>query len=491
MTSGEDQKSEEIEIMTRIIFYKEVLDHVLSLRFIVGFGLCLIVSLTAVIILTHDYERELADYNRRIAMQDDFLNNYAHTNRLGPMMITQKPPEIFRPLVIGMQEDADLGSFDDNPLPILFPPLDFIFIVTIIMSLMAILFSYDAVCGEKERGTLKLMLSTGIPRANILAGKWLGGSLALLMPFLISMLAGAVYITLHPGIQWTGKEWLSFFLLIVSSLTFISVFYLMGLMVSALTRFSSVSILTSLFFWVLFVLAIPNLSPYLAAQFYRIPSVNRIEKETNRLQGIERDELGRQRMNDIRIRYEAEYGSLFTEMRAMTPQAIRERIQEDSSFEDMYNRYSEDVRNAWREANRIQGEKANRIRRELELKADVQTWIAKHIACLSPYANFVYLATDLTGTGMRGLDHFNRTIIEYFQLFSPYLERRVQQAREEDPTFHSDAYINLRDRPRHEYHEEAVPGKLVAVLPYWGILCFFNVLFFLLAFNGFIKYDVR
>ncbi len=67
-------------------------------------------------------------------------------------MILQKPPEQFRPLIIGMQKDADLGSIDDNPLPTLFPPLDLVFIVSIIMSLMAILFSYDAVCGEREKG---------------------------------------------------------------------------------------------------------------------------------------------------------------------------------------------------------------------------------------------------------------------------------------------------------------------------------------------------
>ena len=65
--------------MIRLTFQKEILDHLLSLRFTVGLVLCLVVSLTAVIILTHDYQRELADYNQRIAMQDDFLNNYAHS----------------------------------------------------------------------------------------------------------------------------------------------------------------------------------------------------------------------------------------------------------------------------------------------------------------------------------------------------------------------------------------------------------------------------
>lgn len=107
--------------MLKSLITREILDHMLSLRFIVGLILCSVVTVTCVVILTHDYRQELKDYNQRIAMQDDFLNNYAHTNRLGGMMLAQKPPETFRPLIIGVQKDADLGSFDDNPLPVLFP----------------------------------------------------------------------------------------------------------------------------------------------------------------------------------------------------------------------------------------------------------------------------------------------------------------------------------------------------------------------------------
>ena len=38
--------------------------------------------------------------------------------------------------------------------------LDLGFIIKIILSLFAILFTYDAVCGEKELGTLKLTSPT-------------------------------------------------------------------------------------------------------------------------------------------------------------------------------------------------------------------------------------------------------------------------------------------------------------------------------------------
>ncbi len=470
---------------------REILDHILSLRFIVGLILCITVTFTCVIILTNDYKQELKDYNQRIAMQDDFLNNYAHTNRLNPMIQLQKPPEQFRPWIIGMQSDADLGSFDDNPLPLLFPPLDLIFIVTIIMSLMAILFSYDAICGEREKGTLKLMVSTGISRSNILFGKWIGGTASLIIPFILSLLMGLIYITFHPSIQWTGAMWLTFILLTLASITFISVFFLMGLLVSTFSRISSVSILTSLFIWVIMILAIPNLSPYLAAQFFRIPSVNRIEKEVNRLRGIERDNLGKQLSAEVAERFKNEYGSLFSEYSTMDNAAIQERLKNDLRFKTMYENYRNEVNNAWREANRIQGDKANQIRQELNMKAGVQTWVAKHIACLSPYSNFIYLATDLSGTGIRSLQYFQRIQSEFFNSYYPYLERKEQEMEEKDPTYNSNMFIDLSDRPRFHFREESVTSKLVNVLLYWGILVFFNILFLLIAYTGFMKYDVR
>ena len=477
--------------MLKSLITREILDHMLSLRFVVGLILCSVVTVTCVVILTHDYQQELKDYNQRIAMQDDFLNNYAHTNRLGGMMIAQKQPGTFHPLIAGVQEDADLGSFDDNPLPVLFPPLDLVFIVTIILSLMAILFSYDAVCGEREKGTLKLMLSNKISKAYILLAKWIGGTVGLLIPFLISLLLGIIYITLNPTILWGSAVWITLFLLFLASMTFISVFYLLGLLISTYSRISSISILTNLFIWVLLILAIPNLSPYISAQFFKIPSVNRIEKEVARITGIDRDNLGRRLSAEVRERYQQEFGLIFSELQQMNQQAIQNRLRRDEAFKAMYNGYDQESRNAWREANRIQGEKANALRRELNMKAGKQTWVAKHIACLSPYANYVYLATDLTGTGLRGMSYFRRSVGEFSRTFRPYLERKEQEAREADPTYHSNAFIDLRDRPRFSFQEEAVSGKLTAVLPYWGGLLFFNVLFFTIAFVGFLKYDVR
>ena len=187
--------------MLKAIIAREFLNNILNLRFMVGLVLCVVVTIACVMILAHDYQQELADYNLRVNLQDEFLDNYAHQNRLYMMIRPQKPPERFRPLIIGIPSNTDLKSFDDNPLPILFPPLDFLFIVTIIMSLLAILFSYDAIAGERQNGTLRLVIANSVSRAKILLGKCIGGMASLLIPFILSLLVGALYISINQNIQ--------------------------------------------------------------------------------------------------------------------------------------------------------------------------------------------------------------------------------------------------------------------------------------------------
>jgi len=489
--------------MLSAIISREFLSNILNLRFIVGLVLCVIISVTCVMILTHDYQQEMADYNLRINLQDEFLSKYAHTNRMGGMITSQKPPERFRPLIIGIPREANLGSFDDNPLPVLFPPLDFLFIVTIIMSLLAMLFSYDAITGERQRGTLRLVISNSIPRAKILLAKFIGGTASLLIPFILSLLAGALYISINPAIQWDGSTWAEFSLLIAASVTFISLFYLLGLMVSTFSRYSSTSILTCLFLWVLLILVIPNMCPFISAQLYRIPSINKIERQLYYIRQVERDELGREFSREVLKKFSTQYGVIYSEFESLefgglwgecspaNRKATQQRAAADPQFKAMVDAFREQINQAWTKANRIQGEKAEKIRRDRDTKVAAQNKIAKNLACISPCANFIYVATDLTGTGLRSFDYFDWLDGEYGKMFWPYLQRKVQDAMKKDPTFETNSFLDVSDRPRFVFKEEALRDKLDAVLPYWGILVLFNVVFFVAAFAGFMRYDVR
>jgi hypothetical protein len=121
----------------------------------------------------------------------------------------------------------------------------------------------------------------------------------------------------------------------------------------------------------------------------------------------------------------------------------------------------------------------------------VQTKLAKNLACISPFANYVYVARDLTGTGLRSLNYFEQIRWEYVKQVRSYVDGKIKDAREKDPTLKEDSFLDISDRPRFVFKEEGLKDKLSEVLPYWGILVLFNVVFFAAAFAGFMRYDVR
>jgi len=480
--------------MLKTIIAKEFLNNILNLRFMIGLVLCLIITVACIVILAHDYRQELADYNRRVNLQEEFLSKHASDNWLSALTPGQKPPERFRPLIIGIPRSENSNSFDDNPLPILFPNLDFLFIVTIIMSLLALLFSYDAITGERQRGTLRLVISNSISRTKILFGKFIGGTASLLIPFILSLMVGGLYISINPAIQWDGSAWAELALLTAASITFIMLFYLLGLMVSSFSRYSSTSILNCLFLWVLLILVIPNVCPYISAQLHRIPSIRETQRQEEEIKEADA-EVKRQRRKEVVSKFRSDYGELFSQFEALDKtddgrKKVQELADADPQFKAMVDAFRRELDRTWYEAEGARRNATDKLWGDLNTKAAAQTRLAKNLACISPFANFVYVARDLTGTGLRSLEYFGQVKAEYRKRFERYAIRQ-EAARDKDPARRGDAFLDLRDHPRFVFKEEALRGKLGEVLPYWGILILFNVVFFVAAFAGFMRYDVR
>jgi len=493
--------------MLKTIIAKEFLNNILNLRFMIGLVLCIIVTVACIMILAHDYRREMKDYNARMNLQDEILDNYAKADRhrLLGMLRPQKPPERFRPLIIGIPGNEDLGFFDYNPLPILFPPLDFLFIVTIIMSLLAMLFSYDAIAGERQSGTLRLVISNSISRTKVLFGKFIGGAASLLIPFILALLVGVLYVSVNPAIQWDSSAWVELALLTAASITFITLFYLLGLMISTFSKYSAISILNCLFLWVLLILVIPNVCPYISAQFCGIASIKETERLSREIE-MRSIEAAREYMKEIVKKFKLKYGTLFYEFESMefggiagfylginaSPEhreAAKQRAEADPEFKAMMDAFRQEYKN--QDLIRSRGKESDKLWEDLGTKAAVQTKLAKNLACISPFANFVYIARDLTGTGLRSLKYFEQTKDEYDDQFRSYAEEKINDARKKDPALEGESFLDVSDRPRFVFKEEALKDKLSEVLPYWGILVLFNVVFFAAAFAGFMRYDVR
>ncbi len=486
--------------MLKTIIAREFLDNILNLRFMIGLVLCLIITVACIVILAHDYRQELADYNHRVNLQEEFLGKYALTDWINQMMPGQKPPEQFRPLIIGVPGNETQNSLDDNPLTILFPRLDFLFIVTIIMSLLAILFSYDAIAGERQSGTLRLVIANSVSRTTILFGKFIGGVTSLIIPFILALLIGVLYINLNPGIRWDGSAWVELALLTAASITFITSFYLLGLMVSAFSRYSAISILNCLFLWALLVLVIPNVGPYVSAQLRRVPSIRAMERRGDEIKRAW-TETGPQRRKEVIEQFRGKYGRLFSQFEALgfgDQIGDREKVERlgdaDPQFKAMVDAFRGELARVGQERRTALNKAMIELGADLRTKAAAQTRLAKNLAAISPLADFVYVARDLTGTGSRSLKYFQEFKREYdwrFRVYADGVEAAVEAAHKNEPRPEGGWFLDLRDHPRFAFQEESLKDKLDEVLPYWGILGLFNVVFFAAAFAGFMRYDVR
>jgi len=63
-----------------------------------------------------------------------------------------------------------------------------------VLSLLALLFTYDAIAGERETGTMRLTMSHPVRRGNILAAKYLGAMTCLILPLIMSLTIALIWM---------------------------------------------------------------------------------------------------------------------------------------------------------------------------------------------------------------------------------------------------------------------------------------------------------
>jgi ABC-type transport system involved in multi-copper enzyme maturation permease subunit len=475
--------------MLGTIVRKEIQNSVFSFRFVVVFSLLLVVVPVTVFILTNDYVKKVDEYSFRRSAMEDYLKNYAHFNRLRGVIEPSQPPLPLYTVIRGISSDINLEDFDDDPLPVMFPLLDLVFIVGILLSLAALIFSYDAVCGEKEDGVLKLMLSNSLSRSKVVFGKVLGGTAVLVVAFFVSVILGLIVILLNPRVSWTRANWGALGFVLLGAAVYVLFFHILGVLISARHHSSSASIMTSLCVWILVVLVIPNLSPYLGSLISPSPSRIKTSREIFRLTEVERDEVGRklqaERMRDLVKRYPV-LAERLSEAEA------KARAEKDPAFREAYAALTREHDAAWAEANRIQGEKAEALGNDLDRKEEAQTRLSRTLSLCSPLADFTYWATDLTSTGLRNTVHFEDERSRWDTAYTDYSQSKLASLQKQNPAVDWwNTAVDISDMPRFVYKEEALTDRLKAGLMPLFVLIVLNLGVFVAAYISFVRYDVR
>jgi len=409
---------------------KEIVSNLLSYKFFIVLLLIVLLVATSLFIMHRDFEQRMADYQVIRPKPGEPI-----------ALVAPNPLSIFAK---GL-DDAITRSFEINAVGItvragqtsgniiysFFPAPDFLYVVRVVLSLVALLFGFDQISREREQGTLKLVLGSSISRARVLAGKWLGNFLSLAVPFLLVTLLGTAVLLLDQQVRFSAGQVARLALILILSLLYLGFFLSLGMLVSALTRRAATSIIVLLFVWALFVFIIPNLGTLAARQFIRVPSVR----------------------------------------------ALSEKRQQTWTREVLLGI---STGGNWAEHMRTISRENDQMEQDYRLKFERLVRLSRDINRISPAASFLDAASEVAGTGIGEESRLKAEIVRYEDsIIDRLIADRGAGTRETQ-------YPAFAHRPR-PLAEIFAAGALFDTA--W--LVFFNILSFALAYVAFIRYDVR
>ncbi len=402
----------------------------------------------------------------------------------------------------------------DNPLLGIFQSIDVVLIFKLVMSLLALLFAFDMFPGEKENGTLKLMLSTRLSRAQLFMGKYFGGLLSLIAALFLSFIIGLLILLFAPFIKLTLDMFIRILLIYFISIIFTASFFSIGALISSATHRSVVSLAISLFIWVVLVIALPNLGDYIVSQLKKVEQsrivadrVAAIDQEFRQVLKAYREKnplpkswmvSGSLNMNAARFKLQIATKNIMdylehfipfceTEMREYSNRAFQER-----------KKYLDDLLTQAKFVNIVTIYSPVRLYENLT-KIIARTDVASYLDYLDQTR--VYRDQMLQYFEDKDVYHQYRfsTIMERgeapdvnFDVFDKESEGvKIWDATKEKINYETRPHLNLDDFTRFHYQSVTLSESIYKGLPFFAGLIIFILIFILITYYCFVRYDVR
>jgi ABC-type transport system involved in multi-copper enzyme maturation permease subunit len=428
------------------------------------------------------YQAEQKEYSTAVALNKKNLERATSYGGLAGLGIKiNRPPQVLSALASGVSEavgrvatinyafDPSLvdSKYGSNPVFSVFGALDLAFIVKIVLSLFAILFTYDAIVGEKERGTLGLILSNKVPRDRLIMGKVIGGYISLVIPLSIPLILSMLILLAYPNISMSGQDWARVLIMFLIFFLYLSVFFTLGLFVSARTSKSSTSLLILLFIWVIFVTIIPKVAVMSAAQLNPIPSIHEITAKKEALL---------QQAQEESIKRNQDWGKEHATDR------------DQKKYQDDFKKSLEE--NQKKTTAQIDENNAA-LERDYQARKRSQERLAINLSRISPASALMFSTMSLARTGLDEHDRFLASIRAYKSIFAKWINAQSMKNFNFTRAMGDHAMVELADMPQHKFDPESLNKSLARILPDIGLMVLLIILFFAGAYVSFLKYDVR
>jgi len=465
----------------KTVIRREFLDHVRSLQFMTLLMLAMVLFVASSLIFVASNAQKTETYQKKIGMlqQEKSTIIAMLPRRPNPLQFIADGGDRDKPSDYMLLPKGTMWAGEPNrrtfKLPVV-PPLDWSFIIGALFSLYVILLGYNAISGEREDGTLRLVLSNPVGRARLLTAKYLSIIFAVVAPLLAGALTSLIIIGILAPQILIFSTISRIGLVLVISLAYISLFAFLSLLFSAMIPRSSIALLMLLTVWVLFVVIIPCTSLVLMEKLSSAPR----EIQTARM---------------LQPMLEKEFSAVLEEI--------------DKKAKRGEFKTEEEVRTAADKTFEDSQDKINQFFEEFDRNQQQRARTAQNLSRLSPSALFKYATESLIQSGTLGEDTFLQQLRDYSKAFDAYILKKLGKVvRSSEFMFEGAVTFNgkmlsIRSPEPQEYRGDKSDfplfverqlslgaGLRSALLDMAGLLIW-NILLAGLAFSAFIRADVR
>ncbi len=487
--------------MLKTLIIKEFKNILLSPKFTATFITASVLILLSVFIGLTEYNIKKTQYETGKKMASQQLSERTHWGGVNTEVFRQpNPMQIF---VSGVSNDIGRFStihdtdpvklrksmYSDDPVFAVFRSIDLAFIIQVVLSLLAILFTYDSVNGERENGTLKLVLSNSLPRWKYLLSKFSGAWLGLIVPLLIPLLISILLLVLYKvPLQDIA---LNIILFLVLGLLYYTFFISIGLLISSLTKNSASSFLFLLVFWVVAVLIVPRMGTMAAGQMVATKSQSELDSQ------IEHFSNQQWKKHELYLRDTWKVRN--QEMEGMDSEK-REIYKDDHMWQWM-----EEDDASRKVMQKDITEFSRRAKEEMINQKELQENLGFNVARISPAAAFMLSAMNLADTDVHLKNRSEKVMDDYKEAFTTFADQKAKENGDGGGiqiTMDSESgmsikmadmkkTIDLSEMPRFIDQPRRLANVLGQTIIDFGILSVMSLIILGGAFFAFVRYDVR
>ncbi|MXV72963.1 ABC transporter permease subunit [Candidatus Poribacteria bacterium] len=500
--------------MLLILIRRELLANLMTFRFLVAMVVTLLLVVANTVVLIADYERRLTSY-RTAAQQHSQEVSSARTYSSLEIHL-DRPPNLlsifnagldrrlgnsisFRHVLVPTLWDTESHSAD-NPFLNLFSSVDLILIFQVILSLLALLFAHDAIAGEREAGTLRLTMANAVSRSVILLAKYISAMACLMLPVIMSLLLVLILFSISGSILLSGDDWLRIGGILLISIIYLSAFYLIGLLISVITRRAATALMLSMVIWSTLVLIYPSLSVFAVNRLWDTSSqlesaYREIEQiweafERDRIDFLRNDEIEGEDLNANILHYGTVgtphtsnpttlmYSKAETRSIGVKPEAEPLMPHVKAYFQFTEPRRIRAAERAWQ----IRQKTLNQVHVR---KAD----FAKNLMRFSPAAMYDFATEAWAGTDFHGIEDFITTVQQYRQTIIDYFyDKAAFSSRQWFAKDRENA--DLSDFPQFSYHRADISTHTKHASGDIACLLLINIVLFMTTFLIFVRQEV-